>query len=444
VATYKSAFDAQLAEANSALSNNGTALQSALPGMHYAHVRRLLTSISALLGRVDQGLHKHPEFLAGSPTIPNLAVQLVSSIKPNLDVGVDSFVQGVLPQLVDVEQRLTRAVGVGSYKVKDIKNLQIKAIDQMVDRAAVQQNAATQATKTISEQAAAVAERLAHIEEMAKQSEIDRKKVAEIRTMADRLARGNAGQNPLEKMVREARDRFDEITKLLDRASSSTKLSEDNAQASASARTEAEAKLAQLNKTNEQADAILKNATQAGLAGAYKIERDRLSKEKNTYAVAFYAGVVGIIAYAAIFIVPVFSAILEQDRDTNTKLGESTLLLLVRLAILAPAVWALIFTNRRHSNLETLEMDYAAKTATALAYSGYREEMEVDANLSGKLKNGLVVRFVEHPERLLRKNSLQETVGFGESGLTYSSSAVPAKAAEMAGTSPRVDSTDDA
>lgn len=70
-------------------------------------------------------------------------------------------------------------------------------------------------------------------------------------------------------------------------------------------------------------------------------------------------------------------------------------------------------------------MDYAAKAATALAYSGYREEMEEDPSLSSKLKNGLVVRFVEHPERLLRRNVLKEKVGFGKDGLTYSSTATP-------------------
>ena len=48
-------------------------------------------------------------------------------------------------------------------------------------------------------------------------------------------------------------------------------------------------------------------------------------------------------------------------------------------------------------------MDYAAKATTALAYFGYRDEMDEDANLSAKLKDGLIARFIEHPSRLLGK-----------------------------------------
>ena len=78
-------------------------------------------------------------------------------------------------------------------------------------------------------------------------------------------------------------------------------------------------------------------------------------------------------------------------------------MLAVRIVVIAPAFWALVFTNRRYINLETLQMDYAAKTTTALAYFGYKDEMEQDPSLSTRLKDGLVARFVEHPSRLLGK-----------------------------------------
>ena len=48
-----------------------------------------------------------------------------------------------------------------------------------------------------------------------------------------------------------------------------------------------------------------------------------------------------------------------------------------------------------------MQMDYAAKATTALAYFGYKDEMDQDPTLSTKLKDGLIARFIEHPSRLL-------------------------------------------
>ncbi len=113
-------------------------------------------------------------------------------------------------------------------------------------------------------------------------------------------------------------------------------------------------------------------------------------------------------------------------------LAESALLLLVRTLILAPAIAALIFTVRRHSKLETLQMDYAAKANTALAYSGYKDEVSDDPGLSRKLRDGLIVRFIEHPERLLSRSAGTEQVKLGPEGVTYTSSSATPGAVEQA------------
>jgi hypothetical protein len=109
---------------------------------------------------------------------------------------------------------------------------------------------------------------------------------------------------------------------------------------------------------------------------------------------------------------------------------DSALLLFVRLAILSPVIWALIFTNRRFLYLETLQMDYAAKASTALAYSGYIDEMESDPELSKRLKDGLVLRFLEHPSRLIgRKNGAGKSDGRSEED-RYPSASPAAKPLE--------------
>jgi hypothetical protein len=74
-------------------------------------------------------------------------------------------------------------------------------------------------------------------------------------------------------------------------------------------------------------------------------------------------------------------------------------------------------------------MDYAAKANTALAYTGYRDELNNDPALSSKLRDGLVVRFLEHPERLLSRSAGSEEVDLSPNGVRYkSTSSTPAEA----------------
>lgn len=165
----------------------------------------------------------------------------------------------------------------------------------------------------------------------------------------------------------------------------------------------------------------MRNATQAGLAGAYKTERDKLSSEQNRFALSFYGIILAIIVYAAIFLLPVFRDLAGLNGGSDATVRDSALMLLIRLVILSPVVWALIFTNRRFRYLETLQMDYAAKTTTALAYSGYIDEMEGDRELSRRLKDGLVLRFLEHPSRLLGKKQEVDVSSSGPEGVRVES-----------------------
>jgi hypothetical protein len=78
---FQARFDSHIAVANSAAANNTTALQEHPIKMHPAHIRRLLASISKLLGLVDGNQAKHPEFLAATPTmVPEKAIELGSGL----------------------------------------------------------------------------------------------------------------------------------------------------------------------------------------------------------------------------------------------------------------------------------------------------------------------------------------------------------------------------
>lgn len=428
---FQAQFDGYVAEANSAAANKVIELKEALPAMHPAVVRRLLTNISLLLGKVDRKEIKHPEFLANAPqNIPERAVELASGIKPSFDEGVENFIKNHLPHLVDVEAKLIAAVGVGAYKIPDIKNSQVRALDQILDRANQKYSDIGSVLSELKTRDQDTSGLIQEIGDKLKQAISDQAKIEEVKKLAERLSRSNASQNPLERLVRSAREKSEEIDEVLSKAREAEKSSSDHAISAKNHQERSASVLEALETSNERARDILNNATQAGLAGAYKVERDKLASQQRNFAYTFYGIILLIVIYAAVFILPIVQDVLGINGGESVSTRDGAILLAVRLLILAPAIWALIFTNRRYIYLETLQMDYAAKASTALAYSGYRDEMGHDNVLSDRLKDGLVVRFLEHPSRLLGKKIEVNTSEVGPEGAKYASSTRSPEAAE--------------
>lgn len=398
---YKVRFDAHLAAATSAALNRTTALRDGHFGMHPNHVRRTLENISKLLGRVDAGSADNPEYLAlQSSDVPERSIDLISQIPNSLNDGIDTFTKGVLPQLLQMQDALEKAIGIGSYKIGEIKTTQIRKLAQIIDFANQRHNEATASKKKIEDMAAEAAAVRQTLDELLNQAVSDGEKVSSTRALAEKLAGGGATRNPLEGLLRQARDKSSEIESALTQSKASAESAVEASSDAQRAAEKAKVSAAGLEQTEEKARGILNNATQAGLAGAYKVERDKLESQQQQFAFIFYGIIASIVAYAALFILPILREILDKDTP-EIFTEDNAILLLARTLVLIPAIWGLIFTNRRYETLETLQMDYAAKATTALAYSGYRDEMEDDVSLSVRLKDGLVARFLEHPSRLL-------------------------------------------
>jgi hypothetical protein len=423
VSNYRERFDKHTADSNSAIVNLMPELGDVIPGMTSTKARRPLRSISKLLGRVDKEGVRYPEYLATEDG--NLLEQVISfhaNIGQYTSSGAAYFAANALPKLLDFEQRLQRALGVNAATVRDIKNQQVAEMHSLVDSAQSALAEVQKARRTVTAQQQTSERALATIEDRRIEADTSAKKVKEIRELAEKLASGDARRGTsLERFIGAAKQKNEQVEALLQNAIKEEQRVRDLRTAAEGNSTAALSLMNELESIKGRADEILRGATQAGLAGAYKLERDRLSREQFWYAIVFYTIIVGVIAYAAIAIVPVFSKIIENGGSTATTVGESALLLAVRLVILIPAIWALLFTSRRHSKIETLQMDYAAKANTALAYSGYRDEMDDDEALAQKLRDGLLVRFLEHPERLLNKSPVSEKVDVGPEGVSYSS-----------------------
>lgn len=434
---FQSRFDALLPEANSAISNRTTALGNAHFGIHPNQIRRLLERISQYLGNVDRRNLANPEYLASATSnVPERAIEIVSAIPASLTDGVDPFIHDTLPTLVSIEQSLARAVGVNAIKIGDIKQAQVRKLDQIIDWASQRYNETKNIKLQIDETNKNNSELKSNLDELYKSAHEDLAKIKNIRAESEKLSSGNAARNPLEKLVRLARDKVDEINEVVSSAQIAKKGAQDAVSTISDRDQVMKEALKRLEQTDEKARQILSTATQAGLAGAYKQEREKLEKQQKYFAYVFYGIISFSVLYAAVFILPIVKDLIDNSSSSTKDARDNALLLFVRFLILTPAIWALIFTNRRYVYLETLQMDYAAKTATALAYFGYKDEMDDDDGLSKRLKDGLVARFLEHPSRLLGKKMESSSSEVGPEGArvrteTHTPGALPDAGSEL-------------
>jgi hypothetical protein len=61
-----------------------------------------------------------------------------------------------------------------------------------------------------------------------------------------------------------------------------------------------------------------------------------------------------------------------------------------------------------------------------LAYSGYKDEMSEDVSLLERLRGSLLLKFAEHPERLLRKQPVTDRIEVEAPGFKASSTSAEA------------------
>lgn len=217
---FQNQFDQNVTSANSRVVEHAGELNSLIPGLQAAQIRRLLTNISKMLGQVDRREAAHPEYLAGAPrSVPERAVELIASIAPSFDSGSAHFVQNVLPSIVDVERRLVEAIGSAAFNTQQIKNQQIKAIEKLTNNAQAAYNRTHAAMTQANQSNEAAAEALKEIQTALATSNTDHQKVAEIRNLAEKLSKGNASENPIEALVRNARERSTEIDEIKSKAS---------------------------------------------------------------------------------------------------------------------------------------------------------------------------------------------------------------------------------
>lgn len=128
---------------------------------------------------------------------------------------------------------------------------------------------------------------------------------------------------------------------------------------------------AELNKKAEQ---LLPHTASAGLASAFREQKQRFKSPQRWWLVTFIATLTLLFVIA----VPDFYSEIFANQVANASLvtWDSILRHFVhRLPLILPLVWLAIYAGRNYSMAVRMEEDYAFKEAVSTAFEGYKREM---------------------------------------------------------------------
>lgn len=161
--------------------------------------------------------------------------------------------------------------------------------------------------------------------------------------------------------------------------------------------------------TDVQAKAALDSVRQAlkqvrdqGLAAAFQSRSRSLKFERVLWGSIFIASVAALIILAIIFSIDLTELTYER----------LVVNLLRRLGLAAPAIWLGWYAATQLGRVSRVQEDYEYKTASALAYQSYKEEIGALGNdaLLEKLADIAISNFGENPVKLYGKGRHEEAV----------------------------------
>ncbi|TFZ08890.1 hypothetical protein [Ramlibacter humi] len=184
--------------------------------------------------------------------------------------------------------------------------------------------------------------------------------------------------------------------------------------------------LLKLDQAKQALGDALKNVRRQGLSGAFfeKAEEtaaQRAAEQKVFHSALLYLALIGLLGL-----------FLEVYHGLPKDLSEWALRSARTLVLAAPGVWIAWMSARRLSALNRMVSDYEYKSATALAFESYRQEIESSGSktLMDKLLDNAITTFGENPTRYY-DSAKDEPVMPAESllqklGLKAQSPALPA------------------
>lgn len=335
-----------------------------------AEINQLLTEVQAL--RADA----------------NSAVEAAKGKASDLEVKVADQQTKVEQALSDGEQKVQAKVAELEAATADVRSRADQSITQIsqegltkmaelaatVQKATEQQQAATASASASAEQAAMVKQLLAETE-TAKNDVMGHHKVT------------------AEAMASKEKFEQDAAGKLL---SYETALN-DNKNDQAAFREFATKSKDEIAHLTSEADAMLFGATTAGLASAFKNEVKDLEKQLVWASVLFVVGIVGLFG-ALYWLFEFMSQLADGHQLTAIDLG---LGVLIRTAIVVPAVWFCFFFSRRAHAIFELRQHYVHKASLAASVEPFRRQAGEHASAAVA---GVLREILKNPATILRRH----------------------------------------
>ncbi len=133
------------------------------------------------------------------------------------------------------------------------------------------------------------------------------------------------------------------------------------------------------DELHSKIEGLLPNATSAGLASAFRNQKERLKKPQSYWLSAFIGTIVLLMFIGAKGYFD-FSSTTNQLNSWNAILQY----LAIRLPLVAPLVWLAIYAGRHYTLALRVEEEYAFKEAVSTSFEGYKREM---AGISENIEN---------------------------------------------------------
>lgn len=143
------------------------------------------------------------------------------------------------------------------------------------------------------------------------------------------------------------------------------------------------------NRRDEIAN-LLENANKVGLARSFQDKRRELTWTWRGWAAVFAIGIAGLIWMGYAELLPLLQV------ETVDPMA-----LAFRFLLSGPVIWFTWFAARQYGHVLRISEDYAFKEAAAMAFVGYRNEVETDEEMLKLLQQTAIRNFGANPAKLL-------------------------------------------
>lgn len=149
-----------------------------------------------------------------------------------------------------------------------------------------------------------------------------------------------------------------------------------------------------ISQTNRKLTKALADINRQALAGAFDDQAKKVNQERGMW--------VGLFLFSIFILLSVASYHAMNGADGTFDYRD----LLRSFPFAAPAVWLGWLSARQAGLLARIHQDYAYKAATAVAFEGYKKEVEASADqaLTKQLLESTVKNFGENPIRIFSKS----------------------------------------